>query len=89
VFKLDRFEGTPSTYKRYIITVDTPLGKRKAIVYIMNDWFEPCPPNPRYLNTILRGYKQWGLPADKLARKPSELDYQISEQKNEIPFYLD
>jgi gamma-glutamylcyclotransferase (GGCT)/AIG2-like uncharacterized protein YtfP len=72
---LDRFEGHPNVYQRYWITVETPIGKRRAIVYIMNDKFTCCAPNPKYLNTIMTGYKQWGLPLQKLVTEPSEQDY--------------
>lgn len=69
---LDRFEGTPTTYQRYKIMVETPLGNREAIVYIMNDHFKYCKPNPKYLNVIMKGYKQWGLPLSKLVTTPTE-----------------
>lgn len=52
---LDVYEGFPTFYHKQYIMVDTPSGKVKAMVYIMNPSL-PGIPTPFYLNSIYQGY---------------------------------
>lgn len=53
---LDVFEGWPTLYRKEIIRVDG----MDVMVYVMNS-DQPWPPSSGYLETIARGYRDWGL----------------------------
>jgi len=59
---LDTFEGWPTLYRKEILSCDG----LEFMVYIMN-CDQPWPPGSGYLETIARGYQDWGLGLDKLA----------------------
>lgn len=58
---LDMYEGFPVYYYKQNIMVEIAGGKRKAMVYIMNDLALPGIPLPHYVNTIRQGYKDNGF----------------------------
>ncbi len=62
---LDRFEGAPQHYRRTEVTVLDPAGNRiEAQVYIATRVERlPLHPAPHYLQTILEGAREHGLPA--------------------------
>ncbi|MCM1223471.1 MAG: gamma-glutamylcyclotransferase [Lachnospiraceae bacterium] len=55
-YRLDIYEGYPRYYFKRNIMVSLDSGKRKAMVYIMNEKHLPGRPSPQYIRTILQGY---------------------------------
>ena len=58
---LDSAEGVPVRYRRDLLTVATDDGPSDAWVYI-DHRVTPGPPRPGYLERIIRGARQHGLP---------------------------
>lgn len=64
---LDRYEGWPHLYRKEMIDVVMDNGDTvSAMVYIMNRSGMESNPSPGYYNTILSGYKSFGLPVKYL-----------------------
>jgi len=64
---LDRFEGYPRFYTRKPLPVFTEEGEEvNAIVYLMNNRHQYSSPHRDYLNVILSGCRQWGLPQEHI-----------------------
>jgi len=62
---LDRFEGYPQFYIRKFLPVCTKEGEEvEAVVYLMNNCRQYSSPHRGYLNVILSGCRQWGLPEE-------------------------
>jgi gamma-glutamylcyclotransferase (GGCT)/AIG2-like uncharacterized protein YtfP len=63
--RLDTYEGYPSLYGREKVVVRPrevrPAGELAAVTYVMRE-DDLALPSPSYLETIRRGYEQWGLP---------------------------
>ncbi|MBQ6632980.1 MAG: gamma-glutamylcyclotransferase [Ruminococcus sp.] len=57
---LNRYEGFPHLYRQQEIEVETPDGKAKGMVYLMNRG-QIAPPSQGYLQTIWDGYKANGM----------------------------
>lgn len=71
---LDRYEGfnphCPSrgSYRKEWVRVRDAQGRfRRAMVYVMNPRHYTAAPHGFYLDTIIEGYKDWGLPTKPLA----------------------
>lgn len=64
---LDVYEGIASgLYRKEYVTLDAPVdGERQMMLYVMNS-DGIMPPSQGYLNTIIEGYKDFGLPAEAL-----------------------
>lgn len=63
--KLDRYEGYPSFYyKRDVIVTLKDGRKLKCLVYIMHEDRLIGEPTPRYVQTCLQGYRDFGLDAN-------------------------
>lgn len=61
---LDRYEGYPTLYTKTLAPIVCDDGKtRTAMIYIMVERYESMPalPNDRYLDIILKGYRDNGL----------------------------
>lgn len=58
---LDRYEGYPSLYRKETIKIKLDDGEVDAIVYIMNERYEIASPSMYYLNSVLKGYKDFGF----------------------------
>lgn len=54
--RLDVYEGYPYYYYKRDIMVNIETGKRKAMVYIMNESNNPGKPSSKYVKTIYQGY---------------------------------
>lgn len=66
---LDRYEGVEGGfYRREWVTVETPQGEMRALVYVMepSPWDNASMPSPYYLQTIARGFAHFGLPQRSL-----------------------
>ena len=62
---LDRKEGVPNAYQRAIVSVITPSGERaEALTYTVVHKVPTESPSERYLALILKGAREWGLPAE-------------------------
>jgi gamma-glutamylcyclotransferase (GGCT)/AIG2-like uncharacterized protein YtfP len=64
---LDSAEGVPVRYRRQALTVHTDEGPSEAWVYI-DHRVEPGVPRPGYLERILDGARQHGLPQPWIER---------------------
>ena len=64
---LDRYEGYPTLYYRYVVTVEVPYTRKQDVIaYIMPSTYKLSPPVPGYYNIIEEGYRNWGLPVEQL-----------------------
>ncbi|MFN8161689.1 MAG: gamma-glutamylcyclotransferase family protein [Solirubrobacterales bacterium] len=72
LFRLDRYEGAPSLYERREVEVATEKGPRLALAYVMTGDEYLGLPSPHYLRAISRGFRDWGLPPEVLARAVEE-----------------
>jgi cation transport regulator ChaC len=65
---LDRFEGAPVHYRRIEVTVTDAAGRKIAAqAYIATKVEKGLYPAPHYLQGILQGADEHGLPADYIA----------------------
>ncbi len=65
---LDRFEGVPQHYRRIEVTVTDGAGKKiPAQVYIATKVENGLRPAPHYLQSILDGAAEHGLPAEYIS----------------------
>lgn len=73
---LDTFEGFPTMYRKEVIKQDG----LEFMVYVMNSE-EPWEPSRGYIETISKGYKDWGLAFEDLdlaiQRTLWEIDYDL------------
>lgn len=60
-YLLDRYEGYPHYYFKKEIMATIAGKKRKAMVYIMNEYQKPGIPSPKYVETIRQGYLENNL----------------------------
>ena len=58
---LDRYEGYPRFYIKQNVFVETTKGRKKGMVYIMNDRAVPGIPSEHYIGTLEEGYADNGL----------------------------
>jgi gamma-glutamylcyclotransferase (GGCT)/AIG2-like uncharacterized protein YtfP len=59
---LDRYEGFPTFYQKHTVEVLVDGGKKvTGMVYIMRPDAVPGYPTERYIDTIYRGYQDFGL----------------------------
>jgi len=66
---LDRFESYPILYDRKTIQVASPEGMTsEAVVYQMVRQIIYAPPFEGYLNTILSGCRDWGIPEEYIRK---------------------
>lgn len=63
---LDRYEGWPWLYEKQLFTVKVKGRKVKAMAYIMTDGHKIAAPTDYYLDTIVRGYEDFGFDAAPL-----------------------
>lgn len=65
---LDRFEGYPTLYTRAKLGILQPgsIKPRQAIVYWMQPGYQPSLPPESYLQTLIEGYLDCGLPREQL-----------------------
>jgi len=78
---LDRYEGYPHLYNRFVFEVETKKGSMNAIIYYMNAR-EYHPPMKTYFNSIRDGYKHCGLPISKLEKDTKE-SYKLFESQSQ------
>jgi gamma-glutamylcyclotransferase (GGCT)/AIG2-like uncharacterized protein YtfP len=70
---LDRFEGAPEHYRRIEVIVTDGSGKKiTAQAYIAAKVENGLRPAPHYLQTILEGAEEHGLPAEYIAAIKAE-----------------
>lgn len=66
--KLDVLEGYPDLYDRIVVEVEDDNGNTyDAIAYTMVDKKLELPPD-HYYQTLIKGYKDWGLPEEYLEK---------------------
>ena len=65
---LDRYEGFPTLYDKQEIVVRVNGVPVSAMVYVMTPGHEIAPPSLSYLQTIRRGYKDFGFDHRPLLR---------------------
>ncbi len=59
--KLDIYEGYPRFYFKRNVMVSLDIGFKKAMVYIMDTSRLPGIPSSHYIDTIYKGYEDFGL----------------------------
>lgn len=60
--RLDKYEGYPTNYNRFKVTVFNEGGEPiEAITYIKSGQLEETPPSKEYLAVIQQGYRDWGI----------------------------
>ena len=62
---LDIYEGYPHLYGKIKIKLDDG---REVMTYFMNSGFQ-APPSSEYLNTIIQGYQDFGLPLELIKNR--------------------
>ena len=70
---LDRYEGAPSLYARRSVEVETSLGPRMAMSYVMQPGSYLGLPSTWYFEQIEIGYRDWDLPVGELHRTLEEV----------------
>ena len=58
---LDIYEGYPKFYFKRNVMVSLDIGLKKAMVYIMDTSRLPGIPSSHYIDTIYKGYEDFGL----------------------------
>ena len=76
---LDRYEGAPSLYSRRSVEVETPLGPRTAMTYVMQPGSYLGLPSPWYFERIETGYRDWDLPVGELHGALEEVRTRLSD----------
>ena len=61
VFSLDSYEGYPTFYSKYYIPIKIGDKNKKALIYVMNEYFDYHLPSEEYINTCLEGYENFGF----------------------------
>lgn len=61
VFSLDSYEGYPTFYSKYYILIKIGDKNKKALIYVMNEYFDYHLPSEEYINTCLEGYENFGF----------------------------
>ena len=78
VFSLDSYEGYPTFYSKYYIPIKIGDKNKKALIYVMNDYFDYHLPSEEYINTCLEGYENFGF--DRTI-----LDRALKDTKDNLP----
>lgn len=76
--QLDRYEGSPSQYRKETLSVEVNGEIVDAMIYIMNERFPYRQPGESYYQVILDGYKELGF-------DPRILDAYLSENLEDMP----
>ncbi len=64
---LDRYEGYPKLYDKKLITITREgYGEIEALTYVLYREMPVQPPGRGYLNEIMQGYRDCGIPMDQL-----------------------
>lgn len=63
---LDSLEGYPYYYTRFKVRVHAGNKTVKALIYQMNDQTYVQEPSAGYLDTVVEGYKQNGVPTEQI-----------------------
>lgn len=64
--ELDRYEGYPRLYRKEFFTAQIPGGEVHELMYYAMNSKRKAPPGSFYLETILEGYRDWGLDTQPL-----------------------
>ncbi len=65
---LDRYEGYPYLYTKATAVITLADGRHRVMFYRMNDTGEYSPPARGYLDCIRKGYADFGMTRDDVAR---------------------
>lgn len=90
---LDKAEGaygTKAGYRRTEIEVDTDKGPAKAVTYLATNKQPNLLPYPWYIQHVLVGAREFGLPADYVAtiqRLPTQSDLNTERAARELAIY--
>jgi gamma-glutamylcyclotransferase (GGCT)/AIG2-like uncharacterized protein YtfP len=64
---LDHYEGYPKLYDKKLITITREgYGELEALTYVLCRDMPVQPPGRTYLNEIMQGYRDCGIPMDQL-----------------------
>ena len=71
---LDRYEGYPYLYDKETMMLNMDGDKVEAMIYLMNPGQMLTIPSLGYLNTIRKGYRDFGFPTKELYRRANAYD---------------
>lgn len=72
ILSLNDYEGYPTIYSKYYINIKLDNQNIKALIYIMNEYFDYHIPNKKYISTCTEGYEDFGF--DKKILKRALID---------------
>lgn len=61
IFSLDNYEGYPTFYSKYYIPIKIGDKNKKALIYVMNQYFDYHLPSEEYITTCMDGYEDFGF----------------------------
>ena len=61
IFSLDKYEGYPTFYSKHYIPIKIDGKEERALIYIMNEYFDYHLPSKEYIMTCINGYKDFGF----------------------------
>lgn len=61
IFSLDNYEGYPTFYSKYYIPIKIGDKNKKALIYLMNQYFDYHLPSAEYIKTCMDGYEDFSF----------------------------
>lgn len=61
IYSLDTYEGYPTFYSKYYIPIKIEGKTKKALIYVMNNYFNYHLPSQEYIDTCTEGYSDFGF----------------------------
>ena len=61
IFSLDDYEGYPNFYSKDYIPITVNNKTKKALIYVMNEYFDYHLPSQQYIETCEKGYNDFGF----------------------------
>lgn len=84
---LDRYEGFPTHYDKEILTVEAGDKTLQGMAYIMNEKAVYRLPSRQYVQTVLEGYRSFGLEESQLQEAYYRAEKSGSAEDNILRFY--
>lgn len=80
---LDSYEGFPTLYRKEYFTIDIDGKRQQMLVYVMNETYDYNLPSRWYFDTILQGYKDFGIKPDPLRKAARDILKSSIREKGE------
>ena len=81
ILSLDVYEGYPTFYSKYYISIKINGKVKKAIIYIMNKNFDYHLPSEKYINICTKGYEDFGFDQNILKQALEDTKENMSKIK--------